>query len=178
MSCFPVIRLREPAWFVLESRGRSAKPPLALVACIVATLAVAPAARGGCEDLFGTVGFPAGDGPISVTTGDLDGDADLDLDVVSKDVDNVSIMLGHGAGGFSGPTNFPAGNGPISVTTGDFNGDGDLDLAVANNGFGSNNVSILLGDGAGGFTGPTNFPAGDQPQSVTTGDFDGDGDLD
>ena len=42
---------------------------------------------------------------------------------------------------------------------GDFNGDGKQDLAVAN--FNSNNVSILLGNGAGNFSAATNFGAGD-----------------
>ena len=57
---------------------------------------------------------------------------------------NVSILLGDGAGNFSAPTNFGAGSSPNSVAVGDFNGDGKQDLAVANGG--SNNVSILLRD--------------------------------
>jgi hypothetical protein len=43
---------------------------------------------------------------------------------------------------------FLTGSMPHSVAIGDFNGDGKPDLAVANNG--SNNVSILLGNGEGG----------------------------
>ena len=38
---------------------------------------------------------------------------------------------------------------PNSVAVGDFNRDGNPDLAVAN--YGSNNVSILLGNGGGAF---------------------------
>jgi hypothetical protein len=44
----------------------------------------------------------------------------------------------------------PVGSAPQSVATGDFNGDGRLDLAVANGA--SNDVTILLGHGGGGFT--------------------------
>ena len=51
-----------------------------------------------------------------------------------------------------------------------------LDLAVANSG--SDNVSILFGDGNGTFGMATNFGAGDVPLSVAVGDFDGDTDLD
>src|SRR5881396_3796233 len=40
-------------------------------------------------------------------------------------------------------------NLPVSVAVGDFNGDRVPDLAVANNG--DNTVSVLLGDGIGGF---------------------------
>ena len=52
------------------------------------------------------------------------------------------------------------------MTTGDFNGDGKPDLAVANHG--SNNVSVLLGDGTGSFGAKTDFPTGTGPSSVTT----------
>ncbi len=48
-------------------------------------------------------------------------------------------------------------------------------MAVAN--FNSHSVSVLLGDGAGGFSAQTIF-ASNNPISVTTGDFNGDGKLD
>jgi predicted NUDIX family NTP pyrophosphohydrolase len=57
-----------------------------------------------------------------------------------------------------------------------FNVDGDPDLAVANRA--SGNVSVLLGGPGGTFTGPTDFPADQQPTSVAVGDFDADGDPD
>ena len=41
------------------------------------------------------------------------------------------------------------GSGPRSVVSGDWNGDGIVDLAIANRT--SNNVTILKGDGSGGF---------------------------
>jgi hypothetical protein len=59
---------------------------------------------------------------------------------------------------------------------GDFNRDGNLDLAVTNDG--SNNVSVLLGNGNGGFGTATNFPADMNPDSVAVGDFNRDGNLD
>ena len=58
-------------------------------------------------------------------------------------------------------TNFGVGSAPRSVAVGDFDGDTDLDLAVAN--FFSNNVSILLGNGTGGFGTATNFGVGFWP---------------
>jgi hypothetical protein len=71
---------------------------------------------------------------------------------------------------------FDAGSRPISVAVGDFNGDGKLDLAVAN--LGSNDVSVLLGNGDGSFQAPRNFPTGLEPRSVAVGDFNGDGKVD
>ena len=71
---------------------------------------------------------------------------------------------------------FEAGERPSSVATGDLDGDGDLDLAVAN--AGSDNVSVLLGNGDGTFQSAVHHGAGGVPSSVATGDLDGDGDLD
>ena len=76
---------------------------------------------------------------------------------------------------FSSATNFGVGSHPYSVAVGDFNGDGKLDLVAAN--FNSNNVSVLLNNGTGGFT-TTNFGVGIVPNSVAVGDFNGDGKLD
>jgi VCBS repeat protein/Calx-beta domain-containing protein len=58
---------------------------------------------------------------------------------------------------------------------GDFNLDGKPDLAVANSGH--TTVTILLGDGSGGFTQPSGSPVvtGNQPFSVAVGDFNLDG---
>ena len=53
---------------------------------------------------------------------------------------------------------YGAGTVPYSVAVGDFNGDGKLDLAVANEG--SNNVSVLLGNGDGTFQAAVNYGAG------------------
>jgi PKD repeat protein len=58
------------------------------------------------------------------------------------------------------------------VTTADFNRDGNLDIVAANHQ--SDSVSVLLGDGVGGFT-RTDFAVGYTPSSVVTGDFNGDG---
>jgi len=74
------------------------------------------------------------------------------------------------------PPAFGAGTDPDSVAVGDFNGDGKLDLAVAN--VGSNNVSILLGNGDGTFQAAVDYGAGSNPDSVAVGDFRGDGKLD
>jgi len=68
---------------------------------------------------------------------------------------NVSILLGNGNGTFSpGPTlPPPAGTSPASLVAGDFNADGNQDLAVAYDplSFAAGSVTIMLGDGRGGF---------------------------
>jgi len=62
------------------------------------------------------------------------------------------------------------------VALGDVDRDGVLDLVVTNSG--SNNVSVLLGDGTGSFGTATTFATGTSPSSVALGDVDRDGDLD
>lgn len=77
---------------------------------------------------------------------------------------------------FSPVVTFAAGPGPYSVYSTDFNGDGKNDLAVPN--IFNSNLSILLGDGAGGLGTPINIPVGINPRSITGGDFNGDGKAD
>ncbi|MET0625481.1 MAG: FG-GAP-like repeat-containing protein, partial [Pyrinomonadaceae bacterium] len=77
---------------------------------------------------------------------------------------------------FSLPQTYGVGAGPASVAAGDFNGDGRQDLAVPNNV--SSNVSVLLGDGAGGFGPPANFAVAEHPASVAVADFNKDGKAD
>ena len=95
-------------------------------------------------------------------------------------VPGVSILMGNGDGTFQAPIFYPiAETYPASIVKGDFTGDGVLDLAVAN--LGSGNVSILLGDGRGGFSKkPITIPLldpGAEPISMVAGYFTGDGRL-
>ncbi len=88
----------------------------------------------------------------------------------------VAALAVQAFGSFGKPRHFAVGTGPASVATGDLNGDGKRDLAVANTG--SNNVSVLLGNGNGGFGKARNFAAPSAPQSVAIGDLNSDGKRD
>jgi MBG domain (YGX type)/Bacterial Ig-like domain (group 3)/FG-GAP-like repeat len=117
--------------------------------------------------------------PVAVAVGDFNGDGIVDL-VVADDADNNNLIIlrGDGSGGFSPTPESPitVGSHPFGVAVGDFNGDGYADLAVANTV--SNTVSILLGNGSGGFPSTTQVTVGTLPYTVATGDFNGDGNAD
>jgi len=125
--------------------------------------------------------FTVGAGPHSLVTGDFNNDGFQDFAAANEYSGNVTVMLGDGLGGFKEATGSPfgVGNGPVSLAVGDFNSDGIEDFAVAN--FVDSTVSVLLGDGMGGFTagpgspfklGGPSFP-GAEPRSVAVGDFYG-----
>ena len=84
-------------------------------------------------------------------------------------------VLGNGDGTFQEQARYAAGDGPIALVAGDFNGDGRQDLAVANSN--SNNISVLLGDGAGSFQAQS-LAVGNSPTALVVGEFNGDGRTD
>jgi len=125
--------------------------------------------------LFANAGGPVVNSPVSVITGDFDGDGDLDLAAANNGSDAVSILKNSGNGAFVQAT-VSVGDGPHFVVAGDFDSDGDLDLAIPNRGLG--NVSILKNSGSGAFTQSATLAVENQPVAISAGDFDGDGDLD
>lgn len=81
--------------------------------------------------------------------------------------------------GFAPPVNTVTSPGPEAVTVGDFNADGRLDAITANPS--DNSLSVLLGNGAGGFASPPKrvpFNPDTFPNAVITGGFGGANTLD
>ncbi|MBI1314193.1 S8 family serine peptidase [bacterium] len=117
--------------------------------------------------------FAAGDSPVSVVLGDVNGDGIDDIVTTNARSDNVSVLRGNGDGTFQPVQTFSAGNGPDSLVLGDVNGDGIDDIVTAN--AYSDNVSVLRGNGDGTFQSVQNFSAGNGPYSLVLGDVNGDG---
>ncbi|HMV49372.1 MAG TPA: FG-GAP-like repeat-containing protein [Blastocatellia bacterium] len=90
----------------------------------------------------------------------------------------VTIFPGTGNGRFNQERsrNFNLGNSPVELVAADFNRDGFVDLAMANSS--SNDLSVALNDGRGGFLAEIRLPAGLDPQSLLVADLNADGNPD
>jgi hypothetical protein len=136
----------------------------------------------------GTFGAPtllwSGLGPHNVTAGDVDGDSDDDLVVTAQNDDVVGVLRSNGNGTFADAVFHSVGDAPKASSLGDVDGDGDLDIVTANthgnypDGSAPTTLTVLRGNGAGGFT--PGFTLGNSltPFSVTVADLDGDGQAD
>jgi hypothetical protein len=121
--------------------------------------------------------------PAAITAGDFTDNGPLDLAVASDGSggpDTVSILLGQGQGMFDLQTPITLGTGldPTSIVAAPLFGSGAVDLAVADQD--SDEVSLLQGDGLGGFQLLPAIELGSEggPTVVATGDFTGDGQSD
>lgn len=90
--------------------------------------------------------------------GDINGDGRLDITTANQNDNSIAVLLNDGAGGFTpGPGSpFGVGRSPYPHALGDVDGDGSLDLLAPN--VGSNSVSVLLGNGKGGFAAAPGSP--------------------
>ncbi len=126
--------------------------------------------------------FPAGKIPRGLVAADVNADGHADLVVAGGQKNSVELLLGDGAGAGVCKT-YRARIAPFNVAVADLDGDGHLDVAVANESNidvlrGKGEVSLLYGDGAGGFrTGPV-LRAGSNPADVKAADLNGDGRTD
>src|SRR5262245_33634625 len=130
----------------------------------------------------GFLRFGVGAGPGSVEIGDFNGDGKPDLVVANERSNDATVLLGDGNGGFSQARGSPfrAGHDPNDIAVGDLNRDGKLDLAFANHE--EKYLTLLLGDGRGGFTPASHSPFAVEvmphTHGVAAGDLNGDGNLD
>lgn len=122
---------------------------------------------------------PGGD-VRALALADFDHDGDLDVVMVNSVLANIELALGNGNGTFAAATSvaLAVGFDPRGIVATDLDGDGDLDLAVTSGSTGS--VSILLGDGLGGFAAPTTVvvAAGTELQGIVAADLNRDGNMD
>jgi hypothetical protein len=120
-----------------------------------------------------------GRGPRWVSVADVNRDGNPDILVTNADSGTLSVLLGDGNGQFREAPGSPvaAGHLPNDIAIADMNGDGNLDLVIPDHQ--SPYITILLGDGKGGFRpapgSPVDVHSKPHPHGAAVADFDGDG---
>lgn len=132
------------------------------------------------------VEYLVGTTPNSIKAADFNADGRVDLVVANSGAGYVSVLLGKSSGGFEQSYGVPSEPTltAASVATGDVNNDGKADVIV--NARGSSftggpfptGASILLGNGAGGFTRLPFIGFDWGANTLWTADVSGDGKLD
>ena len=100
---------------------------------------------------FRTIVLPVDGDPDAIAVADVNEDGAPDMILANPRAGTVSIMLGDRKGHFrkSPGSPFSAGHLPNDLGIGDFNGDGHKDIFIVDTQ--SPFVTLLLGDGHGGF---------------------------
>jgi hypothetical protein len=127
---------------------------------------------------FSTQVIPAGGDPDAIAVADVNHDGKADIIAANPESGSVTVLLGDGKGYFQKAPGspFPAVHLPTDIGIGDFNGDGNPDLLIVNTQ--TPYVTLLLGDGRGGFRPAPHSPfttsVKPHPHGVAVGHFCGD----
>jgi hypothetical protein len=118
-----------------------------------------------------------------VVLADFNGDGKVDMAIGNSEDGDVAVLLGDGRGGFTRARGspFPVGPSPYPFAVGDVNADGRADIVSPNSGPKNRTVSVLLGDGRGGFRPAAGSPFATSvagPYHVALGDLNGDAKVD
>jgi hypothetical protein len=124
----------------------------------------------------------AGAYPQTVAAGKFTSSGHFDLVVADGSGNNVSILLGNGAGTFQPAVQYASGAKTTAAVVANMNGDANQDLVIANADLLPGQVTILYGNGDGTFQSALHYggvpggqPALQNPQGITTADFNCDG---
>ncbi|MBI4547623.1 MAG: VCBS repeat-containing protein [Ignavibacteriae bacterium] len=107
---------------------------------------------------------------------DVNNDANLDILTSNHGNNSISVLLGNRKGVFIAAPGSPfsVGRGPYPLAVGHLDGDGNFDIAIPN--LMGNSVSVLFGDGKGGFTSSKGspYPVKPRPYNSVIGDINAD----
>lgn len=94
-----------------------------------------------------------------------------DVAVVLPGSDQVQVLLGDGAGGFSSAINYGTGEYPIAIAAAQLRSGGNMDIAISARD--DDRVDFLLNNGSGGFSSGGSIAVEDQPGHLLADNFHG-----
>jgi Calx-beta domain/FG-GAP-like repeat len=116
-----------------------------------------------------------------VAVGDFNGDSSQDLVITDFDDSRLVVLQNNGSGVFSVSQSFNLPGRTSAVVVDDFNSDGKRDIAAATqvqslNAFlEEGHISVLIGDGMGGFAVAVPYEISAMPEDLISRDLNGDG---
>jgi Flp pilus assembly secretin CpaC len=142
---------------------------------------------GPTNSILPSTSYNVGVGPIALTAADFRNVGQLDIAVVNEVDNSLTILVNQGAGTFLASAGSPISLGTARTTTpaiapsiasAIFTTSGFHDLLVSDSV--TNTVEVLLSNGDDTFKQATGSPitVGQQPSTIVTGDFNGDGNVD
>ncbi len=127
------------------------------------------------------VNIAVGMNPYSISAGDLNSDGALDFVTANSSSNDISIVLANGSGSFKPALSISVGYAPSQAAVGDFNDDGRPDVLIA----AQSSQSVMYVTNTSGcvwncgmLANALEASVGSQPDSVATGDLNGDGRID
>jgi hypothetical protein len=148
---------------------------LASISILAGALSVTGLSADSATGFAPATSYAAGDGPVSVAIGDLNGDGSPDLATANLYGHTLSVLLNRGDGIFGPKRGRRAGGDVRSIAIGDLNGDGKRDAVTVSSD--ASIVSVRLNRGDGTFQVKRDYSA-PAPVAVGIGDVNGDGALD
>jgi hypothetical protein len=131
--------------------------------------------------LFPNPAFDTGAYPVAMAGADFNRDGFLDVATVNQGSDDISILLGQGAGELQPERRIAVGQNPLAIVAADLDADDLVDLIVAwGEGYGrESGVSVLPGRGDGTFEPAKITVVADlSPYAIAVTDFNRDGRMD
>ncbi|HSW11790.1 MAG TPA: VCBS repeat-containing protein [Solimonas sp.] len=166
--------------FAYGDLNNDGKPDLVVSLAFIGQSILTYLGNGDGSFSFSSIGVAPGV-PGEVMIGDTNSDGKKDVVVLAEFVPtaNVVVFLGNGTGGFSNatqPARFNGGNFSGNAGMADLNNDGHPDVLVPD--VVTNKVTVVVGDGNGGFLPSGSYAVATSPQGPALADFNHDGKVD